>query len=153
MNKKTLFVFISFVGLLSMAAISFAASNLNLSKSNVNRVLPEESVLVSATVNISSNETQTIYTTPTSGDFILTTFCASAVQNGSMSLAAEGFGSIAQTTDNNLCYAFNPGLVMPRESAITCSSAVARIAARLSASNLYFCTISGYFIGDRQSPG
>ena len=155
MNKKTLIIFISAISFLSIATISYAAINLNSSRSNVYRIINPNAMLVSISTDLSSqhgHETQTIYTTQATGDFVITNFCASPVFGG-MRLAAEGLGSIAQTTDNNLCYTFSPGIVIPHTSAITCSTTNTKThdhdgAVQPTFSAPHFCTISGFFSPD-----
>ncbi len=120
--------------LVTIASISLAASNLNLSKSNINRVGGAQ--IVSATVSFSGpDQTQTVYTTPETGEFLLTQFCVGPA-NGGIRLAVTGFGPIAHT-GSEMCYAFNPGVIVPKNSAITCSTT------QYAESGDYFCAISG----------
>ena len=105
--------------ILSTLSFGWAATNLSSSKSNIYREFPG-TLLVSASTPVSvPNQPQIVYTTPATGDFILTQFCAGPV-NGGMRLAAVGLGSIAHTSDQ-LCYTFQPGLIMPKAAAITCA--------------------------------
>jgi hypothetical protein len=123
-------------GLLVMmvVTISQATSNLNLSKSNINRA--QGAVFVAATVSLTvSNQTETVFTTPETGDFVLTQVCVSPVTGG-MRLAVRGFGPIMHTSDAP-CYIFDPGISVPNGSPITCSTT-----SRPNRGD-YFCTISG----------
>lgn len=121
--------------LVAIVSISWAAINLNSSKSNIYREFPNGE-LVSATVSLSGpSETQTVYTTPGKGDFILTQLCVSPV-NGGIRLAASGFGPIAHIGADP-CQIFTPGVSVPKRSALTCSTTSDAI------SGDYFCTISG----------
>jgi hypothetical protein len=120
--------------LVTGASISLAASNLNLSKSNINRV--GGNVIVSATVSLSGPyQTQAVYITPDTGEFLLTQLCVSPVIGG-IRLEASRFGPIAHTGDA-MCYTFNPGVIVPKNSTMTCSTTGS------ARSGDYFCTISG----------
>lgn len=113
-----------------------ATSNLNLSKSNINREFPGGK-MVTATVSLTNpNETKIVYSTPASGDFILTQVCTSSV-NGGIRLAVSGFGPIADISQPS-CQSFTPGISLPSDAAITCSTT-----AYAAAGGSYFCTISG----------
>jgi hypothetical protein len=117
-----------------VVTISQAAANLNLSKSNINR--DQGAVFVAATVSLTgSNQTETVFTTPETGDFVLTQVCVSPVTGG-MRLAVRGFGPIVHTSSAP-CYIFNPGMSVPKGAPITCSTT-----SRPSRGD-YFCTISG----------
>lgn len=123
-------------GLLVMmvVTISWASSNLNLSKSNINKA--QGAVFVAATVSLTrSDQTETVFTTPETGDFVLTQVCVSPVTGG-MRLAVRGFGPIMHTSDAP-CYIFDPGMSVPNGSPITCSTT-----SRPNRGD-YFCTISG----------
>ena len=117
-----------------VVTISWAASNLDLSKSNINRF--QGAVFVAATVSLAgSNQTETVFTTPETGDFVLTQVCVSPVTGG-IRLAVRGFGPIVHTSDAP-CYIFDPGMSVPKGSPITCSTT-----SRPNRGD-YFCTISG----------
>ena len=128
-------VMLAISGLLVTAtSISWASTNLHSSKSNIYR--SQGAQLVSATVSLSGpNQTQTVFTTPDTGEFVLTQLCVSPV-NGGIRLAATGFGAIAHTGDT-MCSIFNPGVILPKSSAITCSTTSDPI------DGDYFCAISG----------
>jgi hypothetical protein len=121
-----------------LAANSWGSSNLNLSKSNVNRVrdFPNAAV-TTASINITGpSDTEVVYTTPASGDFILTEFCASPLPDGGVLLSAAGLGGIAQAGLTS-CFTFTPGLSIPKGSAVSCSTASG------ASPGSYFCMISG----------
>jgi hypothetical protein len=130
-----LVMMLAITGLLGTAAsISWAATNLNTSRSNVYRI--QGAQLVTATASLSGPEqTQTVYTTPETGEFVLTQLCVSPV-NGGIRLAVTGFGQIAHTGDA-MCTTFNPGMIVPKKSTMTCSTTT------YADSGEYFCTISG----------
>ena len=133
-----------FVALL--ATNSFATSNLNLSKSNINRVkeFPAGAV-TTASVNLGPGESAIVYNTPTSGDFILTQFCASPDAPGGIRLDATGLGGIAQTGTTS-CFTFTPGVSIPKGSTLSCTTfapVVGASSAALVVTSSYFCTISG----------
>ena len=108
------------VAVLILTTLPFAwATSVNSSKSNIYREFPG-TLLVSASTPVSvPNRPETVYTTSATSDFILTQFCAGPVSGGTR-LAAVNLGSIAHTSDR-LCYTFQPGLIMPKAAAITCT--------------------------------
>jgi hypothetical protein len=108
------------VPIVTTLSFAWAATNLNSSRSNIYREFPG-TVLVSASTPLSAaHVAQTVYTTSATGDFVLTQFCASPVSGGTR-LAAVGLGGIAHTADT-LCYTFQPGVIMPKGAAITCTT-------------------------------
>jgi hypothetical protein len=138
---------------MALAVNSWASSNLNLSKSNVNiyREIPNAAV-TTASVNLTgTGDTETVYNTPAKGDFILTQFCASPDAPSGIRLDATGLGSIAQTGGTS-CFTFSPGVSIPKSSTLSCSSLPTVVAGTASSSvssapaliaATYFCTISG----------
>jgi hypothetical protein len=134
-SRVCLVMLLVITGLLVTAtSISLAASNLNLSKSNINRI--QGAQIVSATVSLSgSDQTQAVYITPDTGEFLLTQLCVSPV-NGGIRLAASGFGPIAHL-GGAICTTFSPGVIVPKNSTVTCSTT------GYADSGDYFCTISG----------
>lgn len=134
MRRRLLTAAIAGLLVMMVATISQAAANLNFSKSNINR--DQGAVFVAATVSLTGpNQTETVFTTPETGDFILTQVCVSPVTGG-IRLAVRGFGPIMHTSDAP-CYIFNPGMSVPKGSPITCSITSGPIRGD------YFCTISG----------
>lgn len=122
--------------LVTPMSFAWASANLNLSKSNINKEFPKAS-FVTATVTLTDpNETKTVFTTPGTGDFILTQACVSFV-NGGMRIAATGLGPIADVGAPT-CQVFDPGMSVPKTSDITCSTTSAA-----SPGGDYFCTVSG----------
>jgi hypothetical protein len=120
--------------LVTVASISWAATNLNTSRSNAYRI--QGAQLVTATASLSgSDQTQTVYVTPKTDEFVLTEFCVSPV-NGGIRLAVTGFGPIAHTIGAT-CHTFNPGVIVPKNSTMTCSTT------SYADSGDYFCAISG----------
>ncbi|WP_337288888.1 hypothetical protein [Candidatus Methylomirabilis sp.] len=86
------------------------------------------------------SDTQTVYTTPARSDFILTGLCVTPTVSGGVRLDVAGFGGIAHlgTLGDNGCYTFSEGVLLPRDSAITCSTSAG------ASPGSYFCTISGF---------
>ncbi len=108
----------------TMFSFAWAAINLNSSKSNIYRELPGTTLVSASTPLITTVDPQLVFTTPATGDFVLTQFCASPTING-IRLAAPGLGGlggIAHTTTTILCYTFQPGLIMPKAAPITCTT-------------------------------
>lgn len=109
---------------------AWAGSNLNLSKSNVNRL--SRATLVSVSTTFSGAVSQIVYNTPSSGDFVLTQMCT-GISNGGV-LVQIGGVSVAQVGSGN-CQTFS-GLLLPPNQVLTCTSFDPE------ATN-NFCTISG----------
>ena len=105
----------------TMLSFAGAATNLNSSRSNIYRELPGTTLVSASTPLITTIDPQLVYTTPATGDFVLTQFCASSTING-IRLAATLLGGIAHTTTTTLCYTFQPGLIMPKAALITCTT-------------------------------
>ena len=127
---KTLFRVAAIVVLLVPCA--WAASNLNLGKSNVNRL--SRGTLVSATTTFSGAVSEIVYNTPSSGDFVLIQVCT-GISNGGV-LVQIGGSSIAMVASGT-CQAFSgSGLLLPPDQLLTCTSF------DVEATN-NFCTISG----------
>ena len=142
-------------------AIVYAATNLNSSKSNIYREVPD-SKLTTETVNLTNaGETETVVTAPATGNFLLTQACVSAGTGGIL-IAATGFGPIAQLggqgssassgaqpadiqpvspSGGGACQTFTPGMLVPKSSAITCSTSSTAVEGN------YFCTISALLVG------
>jgi len=136
---RRLIVAVAAAGVLMMiVAVSWAAVNLNSSKSNIYREFPGTRLVTASAALRSPNETQTVFTTPSTGDFVLTQFCSDPVTGG-MLLAAARLGAIAQTGAGNLCYSFQPGFIMPQGAAITCATST------FAENASHFCTIAGLF--------
>jgi hypothetical protein len=134
-TMKTVLLAAVMTGLLLTS--SWAATTVNSSRSNSSERL--QGKFVTATAQLSgADDTQTVYTTPTSGDFILTQICVSPSVTGGIRLDASGFGSIAHLgVAGHGCQTFSVGVLLPRGSPITCSTF-----AEASAGS-YFCAISG----------
>jgi hypothetical protein len=130
--------FVAAISVALLATNAWGTSNLNLSKSNINRVrdFPNAAV-ITASLNLTGpSDTQVIFTTPAAGDFILTEFCASPSPDGGVLLSANGLGGIAQTGLTS-CFTFTPGLSIPKNSALSCSTFSG------ASAGSYFCMISG----------
>ena len=115
-----------------LATNASATSNLNLSKSNINREFPGGQ-FVTATADISGAVSQLIYTIPPSGDFVLTQICTGIsdggvlVQASAMKIAYVGSG---------LCQVFTPGVILSPGQRVTCTT---------FSDAATFCTIMGVF--------
>lgn len=117
---------------------SWAATTVKGSKSNSDN--RQSGTRVTSTTSLSGpSDTQTVYTTQPTGDFILTGLCVTPTVSGGIRLDAVGFGGIAHlgTLGDNGCYTFAQGVLLPHNSAITCSTL-----SGASPGN-YFCTITG----------
>ena len=134
---KRLVLAVAVAGLpLMIVAMSWAATNLNSSRSNIYREFPGTRLVTASAALVRANETQIVYTTAPTGDFVLTQFCSSPVTGGVL-LTAVRLGGIAQTAGGNLCYNFQPGFIMPQGTAIICATTA------LAEPGSYFCTIAG----------
>lgn len=109
----------------------WAASNLNLSKSNINREFPRTAV-VTASADISFEIAPILYTTPADADFLLTQVCVGPADGGV--LVQAGGVSVVHIASGQ-CQVFTPGLILPRDAPVTCTV--------YSAGVHSFCTISG----------
>jgi len=113
-----------------LATNASATSNLNLSKSNINREFPK-GMFVTASVDISGAASAVVYHTPPSGDFILTQVCTGLVSGGT--LVQVGGSGIAQVASGQ-CQTFTPGMSLPADQTVTCTT---------FADANTFCTITG----------
>lgn len=135
--ERALFV----IALLAGASGAWAASNLNLSKSNVNRDFPRAAIFTAST-DLDASQPQVVYTTPDSSDALLTQVCVGAAAGGV--LVRAGSASIAHIAAGQ-CQTFTPAVVLPRGAALTCTAAAAAEAT--------FCMISGVVGSDaKQGP-
>lgn len=134
---KTIFSIIAITMLLVTS--SWAATTVKGTKSNSDNRRRVISSVTSTTSLSGPSDTQTVYTTPATSNFILTGLCVTPTVSGGVRLDVAGFGGIAHlgTLGDNGCYTFSEGVLLPRDSAITCSTS-----AGASPGN-YFCTISG----------
>ncbi len=124
------------LGLL-VTAMVWATSNLNLSKSNINRV--GSAVVMSGSATLSGpSQTQTVMNVPETGDFVLTQVCIGPV-NGGIRLEARGLGPLVHVGDP-LCVSLQPGISVRPGAALTCSTT-----GFAAPGGDYFCTISGLF--------
>lgn len=113
------------------------AAAINTSHSNIKNLVTKSNVTSASTNLTGQNDTQTVYTTPATGDFIVTTFCASVVAGG-VQLAAAGLGTLAQTGIGASCTTFSPGISVGPSTAISCATG-----SGASPGTVYFCSISG----------
>jgi hypothetical protein len=144
LRKRLLLVGTMTTLLVTVGSMSWASANYNSSKSNVYKTIP--GFLVTATASLSGpSDTQTVYTTPATGNFIVTEVCSSAVTSG-VELDVTGFGGIAQTTSVAPCYTFTPGVVIGPGATMTCSTGAA------ASPGSYFCRISGIATGVKSLP-
>jgi hypothetical protein len=112
-----------------LATSVWAAANLDLSKSNVNRLLARGS-LVTASTDVTSGAARTVYNTPDSSDFILTQVCA-----GSAGILLQVGGASLVQVGSGLCQSFSPGMLLTPGQPVTCSA--------LGGDTTTFCTIAG----------
>ena len=113
-----------------LASGAWATSNLNLSKSNINRI--NRGNLVTASVDVVGQVSSLVYTTPTNADFVLTNVCAGPVNGGT--LVQVGGVKLLQIA-GNACQSFNPGMLLPPGASVSCTS--------FDAEATSFCTITG----------
>lgn len=109
----------------------WAGSNLNLSKSNINRMLGR-GTFVTASVDVAGTAAYLLYSTPADTDFVLTQVCVGTVNGGV--LLQVGGASLVQVGSGQ-CQSFSPGMVLPRDQAVTCTS--------FDAGASTFCSITG----------
>jgi hypothetical protein len=121
------------------SANSWGATNYNSSKSNVYLSFPNATI-TTATINFPGGTGEVVYTTPATGDFILTQFCAGPSASGGILLDAANFGTIAEIANGVGCHTFTPGMSIPPNTALICSTVSAGPAV---SRGTYFCTISG----------
>ena len=104
-------------GLLFATAV-WGASNLNLSKSNINRTFPR-SKFVTASVDITGSQSALVYQVPADGDFVLTQVCVGPATGGVR--IQVGGASIAHVASGS-CQSFEPGVVLQADAAVTCTT-------------------------------
>src|SRR5262245_60246681 len=108
----------------------WATSNLNLSKSNINRTFPR-SKFVTATVDISGSQSALVYQVPPDGDFVLTQVCVGPASGGvRIQVAGANIAHVASGS----CQSFDPGVVLQSDGAVTCTT---------SGDEATFCMVSG----------
>jgi len=117
--------------LVLLATNSWASANLNLSKSNVNRI-QTKGTLVTASTSIAGAVSQIVYQTPSAGDFLLTQICTGIAAGGT--LVQVGGVGIAQV-GSGLCQTFTPGMFLSPDQVVTCTT--------FAAETNSFCTITG----------
>jgi hypothetical protein len=125
--------------IVALTATSAAAtSNLNLSKSNINRI-QRGGTLVTGNAEVRGDVPVVVYNTPANADFILTQVCAGPV-NGGVYLASSFPGAATQVrlafVGGGQCHTFSPGLPLPAGQAVTCTPSFDFEAET-------FCTING----------
>lgn len=123
---------------MSLGAISvlvatsvWATSNLNLSKSNINRTFPRSKFLT-ASADITGSQAVLVYQVPTDGDFVLTQVCVGPVAGG---VRIQAGGTNIAHVASGTCQSFDPGVVLPPDSAVTCTT--------FATEENSFCMISG----------
>lgn len=113
-----------------LVASAWAASNLNLSKSNINRL--RGSRLVRASVDLHGQASYLVYSTPADADFVLTDVCVGNAAGGV--LVAIGGDGLVQLA-SGACQHFSPGMILPPDAPLTCTA--------FDPETNGFCTISG----------
>jgi hypothetical protein len=111
---------VAVVGLLFVTN-AWGVVNYHTSKSNSYILFPD-GLVTTATITFTAGAGEVVYTTPAEGDFVLTQFCADPDVTGGIRLTAANFGTIAQTTNGVGCYTFTPGVSIPENTALTCST-------------------------------
>jgi hypothetical protein len=113
-----------------LVANVWATSNLNLSKSNINRLRGAR--LVRASVELHGQASFLAYTTPADADFLLTDVCIGNAPGGV--LIAIGGAALVQLTSGT-CEHFSPGMILTPDAPLTCTA--------FDPETNGFCTISG----------
>ena len=121
---------------------SQGATNLNTSRSNVYKSLPDTSVVTASNEFVGSEKTLTLMTTPIHVDFVITQVCASKGQGG-VRIEVEGMGTIAQIIGNESCQNFYPGLIVGKQKAIQCRREAVESANLVASGIHHSCRISG----------
>ena len=129
---------IAMVGIIAaLWTVDAGAAAINTSHSNIKNLLSKSNVTSASTNLTGPGDTQIVYTTAATGDFIATTFCSSVVAGG-VQLSAAGLGALAQTGIGGSCTTFSPGISVGPNTAISCSTG-----SGASPGTVYFCSISG----------
>jgi len=116
---------------IGLCATTSRATTLNTTRSNTFKAFPR-GMLVTASTEISGAASQVVYRTPATGDFILTQVCTGLAPGGT--LFQVGGNGIAQV-GSGLCQTFTPGMALPKDEVVTCTT--------FSADAASFCTITG----------
>src|SRR5262249_13483808 len=103
------------IGVLFATSV-WATSNLNLSKSNINRTFPRAK-FVTATVDISGSQSALVYQVPADGDFVLTLVCVGPA-NGGVRIQVGG-GRVAHGASGS-CQPFAPGVLLHPDGRVPC---------------------------------
>jgi len=127
-QMKTFLLVGASIGLL---AVSSWAASVNTTRSNTFREFPR-AALVTASTEVSGAVSRIVYTTPAAGDFILTQVCTGLATGGT--LVQAGGAGIAQV-GSGLCQTFTPGMALPPDQVVTCTTFDAMASS--------FCTING----------
>jgi hypothetical protein len=121
-----------------MATSAWATSNLNLSKSNINR-LQRAGTLVSASAEVRGDVPAVVYNTPPNADFVMTQICAGPVNGGIFIAYAWDFEMNVRPVAfvaGGQCQTFSPGMFLPAGKSVTCTPSFDFEAPT-------FCTITG----------
>jgi hypothetical protein len=98
--------------------------------------IPRQGTLESASTNVRANSTATVFTTPSTGHFILTMACTSSP---SLLLSGSTFGFIAAINQTlpavGYCTSFALGYAIPQSEAIQCQNT--------ARSHSISCSVSG----------
>ncbi len=116
MKAKAILQVVAFLAL--SAAGAWATSNLNLSKSNINRQFPRAAV-VTASSDINGARAQLVYTTPADSDFLLTQVCVGAAAGG---VLVQAGGASIVLVPSGQCQTFSPGAILPPGQPVTCTT-------------------------------
>ena len=124
-------------GLFCLVVVSDAlAAGINTSRSNARSATMAAKVTTATARMMGPGDTQTVRRTSATGETLITQFCASNVSGGVV-LAVEGLGPVAETGAGQHCITFTPGLSVPQNAAITCSTSAAA-----PGGTAYFCTVN-----------
>lgn len=124
--------------ILTLATGAGATSNLNLSKSNINR-LQRFSTPVTASADVSGDAPTVVYRTPDNADFLLTQVCVGPINGGvllSFAWSEQAVRSLAFVQGGSCTTFAGLGLALPPGRTLSCTPAF-DFEART------FCTITG----------
>ena len=116
---------------------AWASANLNLYKSNINRL--QRGTLVSASAEVTGRVPTLVYNTTPNADFVLTQICAGPVNGGILlgySWDIEMNVRPVVFVAGGQCQSFSPGILLPAGKAVTCTPSFDFEAGT-------FCTITG----------
>jgi hypothetical protein len=120
-----------------LAAGTAWAAAVNASNSNIKNLISKTTAVTGSTSLTGPGDTQTVFTTPAVGETLVTQFCGSTGAGG-IRLDVAGLGGVAETGTGSSCVTFSPGVVVPANTAVTCTTS-----ASATPGTVYFCSVNG----------